>query len=156
MKNRGETDVTFVKIPWRATLLALTALLPAACADFGLSGNPIVGTWNTPDRQQIAFRDDGVLITLPGQQPTPMTAQTCEGDFRFSYKSRTREMLLGLTSRQPDLNRKLTAMLVRPEYPVAEVNCGEGYSAYVLVDEQHVVVIHRDRDVGGLEQLTRI
>jgi hypothetical protein len=156
MKNRDKTDVTFAKFPWRATLLALTALLPSACAEFGPPGNPMVGTWNTPDRQQIAFRDDGVLITLPGQQPTPMTAQTCDGDFRFSYRSATRQMLLGLTTHQPDLYRKLTTMLVRPEYPVAEVNCGEGYSAYVLLDEQHVVVIHRDRDVGGLEQLTKI
>jgi hypothetical protein len=65
-------------------------------------------------------------------------------------------MLLGLTRQQPDLNRKLNTMLRQPEYPVAEVNCGEGYSAYVLLDDHNVVVIHRDRDVGGLEQLTKL
>jgi hypothetical protein len=39
---------------------------------------------------------------------------------------------------------------------VAEVNCGEGYSVYVLLDDRNAVVIRRDRDAGGLERLTKI
>jgi hypothetical protein len=148
--------VIFAKFPWRAALLVLAGLLPSACAEFGPPGNPLVGVWSTPDRQQIAFQDNGILITMPGQPPTPMSAATCDGDFRFGYKVRTRDMLLGLTSHQPDLQRKLNAMFNRPEYPVAEVNCGEGYSVYVLLNDRSAVVIHRDRDAGGLEQLTKI
>ena len=64
--------------------------------------------------------------------------------------------ITNLTPRQPDLRRRLAALLTRPDYQVAEVNCGDGYSAYVLIDAGAVMVIHRDREVGGLEQLTRL
>jgi hypothetical protein len=46
-------------------------------------------------------------------------------------------------------------LLVKPEYPVAEVNCGDGYSAYVLLDDRDVLAIHRDREVAGIERLSR-
>jgi len=140
----------------RHLLLAFAALLPTACTVFEPpQRNPFVGAWVTSERQQVAFRDDTLLLTLPGQPPTPMSAATCDGQFRFAYSRGPRDTILSLTARQPDLQRKLTAMLVRPEYPVAEVTCGDGYSVYVLLDDRDVIVIHRDRDIGGLEQLTR-
>ena len=35
-------------------------------------------------------------------------------------------------------------MLPRPEYPVAEVTCGEGGTTYVMLGEQDLLAIHRD------------
>ena len=36
------------------------------------------------------------------------------------------------------------------------VTCGEGASTYVLLDDRDLVVIHRDRDVAGIERLSRL
>ena len=53
--------MTFAKYPWRApwraVVLSAAMLLPSACAFLEPPGNPFVGVWNTPERQQIAFRD---------------------------------------------------------------------------------------------------
>src|SRR4051794_17524189 len=88
----------------RLVLLALAALLPAACTVFEPPpGNPFVGNWMTSERQPVAFRDDTMVLTLPGQPPTPMSAETCDGQFRFRYSQGPRETLLSLTQRQPDL-----------------------------------------------------
>ena len=46
-------------------------------------------------------------------------------------------------------------MLGRPDYPVAELGCGEGGTTYVLLDDHNLVAIHRDADVAGIEQLSR-
>ena len=53
---------------------ALAALLPAACAGPAAlpPANPFVGAWNTAERQQIAFRDDTVVMSPPGTPPTPL------------------------------------------------------------------------------------
>ena len=138
----------------RHLLLALV-LLPAACAT-PEPANPFVGAWTTAERQQIAFRDNTVVVQPPNAGPTPMAADTCDGAFRFGYAHRSRDALLGLTPRQPDLRRRLTGMLVKPDYPVAELTCGEGASTYVMLSDREVVVIHRDRDIGGIETLTRL
>ena len=139
----------------RSALLAAAALLLAACAAEP-PANPFVGAWTTAERQQISFRDNTVVVQPPGAAPTPMAADSCDGVFRFGYAQRSRDALLGLTPRQPDLKRKLTSMLVKGDYPVAELNCCEGASTYVLLDDRDLVVIHRDRDIGGIEKLTRL
>ena len=141
----------------RLGALAIAALLPAACASFAPapSGNPFAGAWTTPDRAQVAFNDTTILLSQPGEPATAMSPQTCDGKFVFAYGEKPRSVLLGLTPLQPDLQRRLSGMLAQPQYPVAEVNCGDGYSAYVLVDPQNIVVVHRDGDTAGIEQLTR-
>ena len=58
-------------------LLALAALLPGGCTF--PAANPFAGAWATADRQQIAFRDDTVVINPPGQPATPMGAESCAG-----------------------------------------------------------------------------
>jgi len=138
----------------RIALLVL-GVLPAACATLE-PANPFAGLWTTPERQQIAFRDDTVVIHAPNAGPTAMSAASCDGAFRFGYGRKSREALLGLTPRQPDLKNRLSRLLVRPDYPVAELTCGEGASTYVLLDDRDLVVIHRDQDIGGLENLTRL
>jgi 16S rRNA A1518/A1519 N6-dimethyltransferase RsmA/KsgA/DIM1 with predicted DNA glycosylase/AP lyase activity len=44
---------------------------------------------------------------------------------------------------------------VRPDYPVAELGCGEGGTTYVLLDDGKLIAIHRDADVAGIEELSR-
>jgi len=39
---------------------------------------------------------------------------------------------------------------------MAELACGEGDSTYVLLDDRDLVVIHRDRDIAGIERLSRL
>jgi hypothetical protein len=136
-------------------LLLLAAALPAACATPEPT-NPFVGAWTTVERQQIAFRNDTLVIRPPNAGPTAMAADTCDGAFRFGYGHKSREALLGLAPRQPDLRNRLQRLLVRPDYPVAELTCGEGASTYVLLDDRDLVVIHRDQDIAGIENLTRL
>ncbi|MGE5268664.1 MAG: hypothetical protein ACM3JG_03205 [Thiohalocapsa sp.] len=132
--------------------------LPAACAIAPPPPpvNPFAGAWTTPEHAQIAFRPDTVVIHSPGEEPTPMGAASCSGAFHFSYARKTRESLLGLAPSQPDVRNRLARLLVQPEYPVAEVTCGEGASTYVLLDDRDLVVIHRDQDIAGIETLTRL
>ncbi len=128
----------------RLAVSALLAALAAGCAA-PPPVNPFAGAWATADRQQIAFRDD-----------TAMGAESCAGAFRFGYGRKSREALIGLAPHQPDLRGKLASLLVRPDYPVAELGCGEGDSTYVLLDERDLVAIYRDRDVAGIERLSRL
>jgi hypothetical protein len=138
---------------WRSAMLI--AGLLAACAPELQPSNPFAGTWATPERQQIAFRDDTVVMRPPGEPPTPLSAASCDGRFRFGYTRRSRDALLALTPRQADLRRRLADMLAQPDYPVAELACGEGGTTYVMVDERDLVAIHRDRDIAGIEHLSR-
>ena len=89
-------------------------------------------------------------------QPTPMGAESCAGAFRFGYGRKSREALIGLAPRQPDLRGKLASLLVQPDYPVAELACGAGDSTYVLLGERDLVAIYRDRDIAGVERLSRL
>jgi hypothetical protein len=142
----------------RLLTLALAALLPAACAGPApprLPANPFAGAWNTAERQQIAFRDDTVVMSPPGAPPTPLAAAVCEGRFRFGYDRKSREALLALTPQQPELRRRLAAQLAGPEYRVAELTCGDGGTTYVLLGERDLLAIHHDRDIANFERLSR-
>ena len=139
----------------RATVLALAALLPAACVGPEPPGGPFAGTWSNAERHQVMFRDSTVVQQPAGAPPTALSAATCDGKFRFGYARRSRDALLALAPRQPDLRNRLAQMLVRADYPVAELGCGEGGTTYVLLDYRDLVAIHRDADVAGVEQLSR-
>ena len=139
----------------RLAVSALLAALAAGCAA-PPPVNPFAGAWATADRQQIAFRDDTIMVNPPDARPTAMGAESCAGAFRFGYGRKSREALIGLAPHQPDLRGKLASLLVRPDYPVAELGCGEGDSTYVLLDERDLVAIYRDRDVAGIERLSRL
>jgi hypothetical protein len=140
-------------------VVALAALLPAACAGPLAPprppANPFVGAWNTAERQQIAFRDDTVVMSPPDAPPTPLSVAVCEGRFRFGYDRKSRDALLALTSRQPELRPRLAAQLAGPEYRVAELTCGDGGTTYVLLGERDLLAIHRDRDIAAIERLSR-
>ena len=151
------SSVTFkLQGPTRLALLALAAVLPAACVAPEPPANPFAGAWATAERLQIAFRDTTIVVSPPDGTPTPMGADSCSGAFRFSYGRKSREALLGLTPQQPDLKKKLATLLVQPDYPVAELACGAGGSTYVLLGERELVAIYRDRDIAGVERLSRL
>ncbi|HLY46230.1 MAG TPA: hypothetical protein VKQ73_11675 [Stellaceae bacterium] len=139
----------------KAAAVILAASLPVACVA-PPPANPFAGTWSTAERQQIAFRDDTVVVNPPDAPPTPMSAASCDGAFRFGYRHESREALLALAARQPDVWKRLAALLAQPDYSVAELGCGEGDSTYVLLDDRDLVVIHRDRDIAGIERLSRL
>jgi hypothetical protein len=142
---------------WRCLVVAALALLPAACADFGFAPheNEILGVWTTRDNAKVSFREDTVVLTSPTGAPTPITAADCNGGFFFRYGKMTSQSLTGIAAAQPDVNQKLTTMLVAPVYPVAELGCDHGTSTYVMLDDHDLVAIYRDRDVVGLDRMTR-
>jgi hypothetical protein len=139
----------------RSMALAIVALLPAACAAPEGPEGPFGGAWSTAERHQIVFRENTVVQQPAGGPPTALSAATCDGKYRFGYARRSRDALLALAPRQPDLRNRLAQMLARPDYPVAELGCGEGGTTYVLLDDRNLVAIHRDADVAGVEQLSR-
>jgi len=141
----------------RLALAATTLLSAAACAIVAPPpANPFEGGWATAEHQQIAFRDNTVVLQPAGAGPTPMSAESCSGAFRFDYGRQSREALLGLAPSQPDLRQRLDRLLVRADYPVAELTCGEGASTYVLLDDRDLLAIHRDQNIAGIETMTRL
>lgn len=138
-------------------VLILLALLPAACADFAFSPTPnqFIGAWKAGDSGNVSFNEDTVVLTSPGGKPTPISAAECNGGFRFRYGRMTRGSLAGIAAAQPDIDRKLSDMLTNPVYPVAELTCDSGVSTYVMLDDHDIVAIYRDRDVVGLDRMTR-
>src|SRR5215469_1681066 len=127
--------------PARMLWIGLVALATGCATE---PDNPFAGLWTTAEHQQIAFRADTVVVNPPGVGPTAMARDTCEGLFRFDYGRQSRDVLLGLAQRQPDLRRRLATRLLQSDYPVAELTCGEGNSTYVLLGERELLVIHRD------------
>src|SRR5260370_35723376 len=137
----------------RLALLLSAALLPVACAS-PEPANPFAGAWTTAERQQIAFRNDTVVVQPANAAATPMSAESCDGAFRFFYGQKSRDALLGLTPRQPDLKNRLARLLGQADYPVAELACGEGARPYVLLDDRDLVGLHRSRGIGGSDTLS--
>jgi hypothetical protein len=139
----------------RLAALGLAAMLPAACVAPEGSTDPFAGAWTNGESHRIAFRDNTVVQQPANGPPTAMSNQTCGGQFRFGYGHKSREALLALTPQQPDLRDRLARLLVRPDYQVAELGCGEGDTTYVLLDDRDLVAIYRDAGIAGVEQLSR-
>src|SRR6516165_10357000 len=78
------------------------------------------------------------------------------GVFHFGYDTQSREALTGLIVRQPDLRKKLSALLVEPSYQVARLDCDRGDQTYVLLSDQQLVAIYRDGDIGAIDRLARL
>jgi hypothetical protein len=139
------------------SFLILFALSPAACADFrfGPAPNEFVGAWTTSDQAKVLFNEDTVVLTSPDGKPTPISAAECNGGFFFHYGKMTRGSITGIAAAQPDIDKKLSDMLVDPVYPVAELGCDRGTSTYVMLNDHDIVAVYRDRDVVGLDRMSR-
>ena len=138
----------------RLALLGLTAILPAACVTPAPT-DPFAGAWSNGENHRIAFRENTVVQQPANGPATAMSGQTCAGKFHFGYGNKSREALLALTPQQPDLRDRLARLLLRPDYPVAELACGDGDTTYVLLDDRDLVAIYRDAGIAGVEQLSR-
>src|SRR5260370_61164 len=119
---------------WRFVLLLLAASLPVACAT-PEPANPFAGAWTTAERQQIAFRNDTVVVQPANASPTPMSAESCDGAFGFFYGQKSRDALLGLTPRQPDLKKRLAALFVQAECPRVALQRSQGACAHLRRDD---------------------
>ena len=133
----------------------LLALSPVACVTPAPQGNQFEGAWNATDNVKIVFRDDTVVVNQPNGTSNAYSAANCDGQFRFGYGDRSRDLLLGLVPRQSDLRAKLSNMLVQPSYPIAVLICGDGDHTYVMLDDRDVVTIYREGDIANLDRLTR-
>jgi hypothetical protein len=148
------------KIQVQACRLAmLAALLPAACAFFPSQAppaSPLIGTWTTADHNQVTFRPDAVVVLPDKGQPTTIGKADCNGVYKLAYGRMATAPLQRAFASQADLQSKLKQLLLKPEYPVADVTCDQGGTTYVLLDDRQMLAIYRDAGVGGLEHLTRL
>ena len=135
----------------------VAAALPLACAVPRPApvANPFLGTWATTEHASITFLPDTVLQNPPHGPPQAFDKGTCSGIFRFHYTTKSRTALTALIPRQPGLRDRLSRLLPRPRYRVAELACGQGDQTYVLLSDRELVAIYRDGDIGGIERLSR-
>ena len=136
--------------------LILAAVLLACATPEKLPENPFLGTWATADNDKVTIREDTIVQTQPDGQSTALGKETCRGVFHFGYDTQSREALTGLIVRQPDLRKKLSALLVEPSYQVARLDCDRGDQTYVLLSDQRLVAIYRDGDIGAIDRLARL
>jgi hypothetical protein len=137
--------------------VVLGAALPLACTPSPppAVSNPFVGDWATAENAGITIRQDTIVQHQPDGQSTTLGTSTCAGVFRFTYGTKSREMLTNLVPRQPNLRQRLSQLLIEPSYPVAELDCDRGDQTYVLLDNRNLLAIYRDGDIGAVEQLAR-
>jgi hypothetical protein len=134
-------------------VLILAAVLPA-CVAPEPPRNPFLGTWATADNDSVTIRKDTIVQTQPDGRSTALDKETCRGVFRFAYNTVSSQRLIDLISRQPEL-RKLSELLVEPNYPVAKLDCDRGDQTYVLLNDSQLVAIYRDGDIGAIDRLAR-
>jgi hypothetical protein len=136
---------------------ALLALLPTGCAFFeGAPDNPLLGTWSNADNDRVTFKADGVVIAPSKGAAAAMGPGDCSGVYKLAYGRMATAPFNTLFPSQPDLEDKLKQALVKPEYPVADVTCGQGGTTYMMIGDREVLAIYRDAGIGGVEHLTRM
>ncbi len=135
------------------TALPLACAMPRPTAPQG--DNPFLGTWVAAEHASITFRPDTVLQNALRGVPQAFDHDTCGGVFRFRYASKSREDLAALIPHQPGLRDQLSRLLPQPRYRVAELVCDRGDQTYVLLNENELLAIYRDGDIGGIERLAR-
>ena len=149
-------DVTKSKAQIRV-LAVLAGLLPAACVfPQEQAANPLIGTWSNPENDRVTFTPDAIVMTPNKGQPTTMSAAECNGAYKLVYGRMETAPLERAFPSQADLQAKLKQMLVKPEYPVADVTCDQGGTTYLMLDDRQMLAVYRDAGVGGVERLNRL
>ena len=140
---------------WFAALVA--GALPLACTVSSPPQvqNPFVGDWATAEDASITIRSDTIIQHQPDGESTTLDKSACRGLFRFAYGTKSRDALVNLIPRQPDLRQRLSALLVEQSYPVAELDCDRGDQTYVLLNDRELLAIYRDGDIGAIDRLAR-
>jgi hypothetical protein len=137
--------------------VALLALLESGCILFeGNPANPLIGTWTTADRNRVTFQPDAVVVSPDKGKPTTMSKAECNGVYNLAYGRMETPPLKRLFPSQADLNAQINRLLVKPEYPVAEMTCDRGGTTYLMLDDGQLLAIYRDGGVGGVELMTRL
>jgi len=141
-------------------LIALAPLLATACAFLPFPNeppaSPLLGNWATDDHNQVTFRTDAVVLTPDKGQAMTMDAANCNGNYKLRYGRMNTTDLEQAFPSQPDLQGRLKQILVKPEYPVADVTCDQGGTTYLMLDERRMLAVYRDSGVGGLEAYSRL
>jgi len=137
--------------------ISILAAMAAACAapEPPSAPNPFIGTWATPENDSITIRQNTIVQHQADGGSTVLDQNACGGVFRFGYDVKSRQALTALISGQADLRRKLSELLVKPSYPVAELECDRGDQTYVLLNDRQLVAIYRDGEIGAIDRLTR-
>lgn len=138
--------------------VALLALAPTGCGI--LEGpeppNPLIGTWTTAESDKVAFQPNAVVIIPNKGKPTTMGTSECNGVYKLAYGRMPTAPLKQMFPTQADLSAQLKQLLVRPDYPVAEMTCDRGGTTYLMLDDRQLLAIYRDGGVGGIERMTRL
>jgi hypothetical protein len=137
--------------------ILILGMMPLACIapEPPSVHNPFIGTWVTPENDTITIRQDTIVQHQANSGSTVLDRDACGGMFRFGYDTKSRQALTSLISRQADLRKKLSELLVEPSYPVAELVCDRGDQTYVLLNDRQLVAIYRDGDIGAIDRLSR-
>ena len=140
---------------WFAALVA--GALPLACTVSSPPQvqNPFVGDWATAEDASITIRPGTIVQHQRDGESTTLDKSACSGLFRFAYGTKSRDALVDLISRQPDLRQRLSTLLVEQSYPVAELDCDHGDQTYVLLNDRELLAIYRDGDIGAIDRLAR-
>ena len=135
----------------------VAAALPLACTYSSppQAQNPFVGDWTTAEDASITIRPDTIVQHQPDGESTTLDKSACRGLFRFAYGTKSRDALVKLIPRQPDLRQRLSTLLVEQSYPVAELDCDRGDQTYVLLNDRELLAIYRDGDIGAIDRLAR-
>jgi hypothetical protein len=140
----------------RIFALAILVALPLACTPPPPQAeNPFIGNWATAENAGISIRADTVVQHQPDGESTTLDKSACRGVFRFVHGTKTRQALTDMVSRQPDLRRRLSDLLVEQSYQVVELDCDQGDQTYVLLNDRQLLAIYRDGDIGAIDRLAR-
>src|SRR6516165_4174915 len=109
-----------------AALVAPALPLPCTFSSAPEVQSPFVGDWATEEDASITIRPDTIVQHQRDGESTTLDKSACRGLFRFAYGTKSRDALVDLISRQPDLRQRLSTLLVEQSYPVAELDCDRG------------------------------
>jgi hypothetical protein len=142
----------------RLAATVMTAALLSGCVLFPgwAPENPIIGTWANTDNDRVTFNADAVIVTPNNGKPTAMGPDDCNGVFKIAYGRMATAPFATLFPTQADLEDKLKGLLVKSEYPVADVTCDKGGTTYFMIGDRELLAIYRDAGLGGLERLSRL
>ena len=148
------------QIQARIRPVATLAMLATASCSFlpfqQQPANPLFGSWATADHNKVTFRSDAVVVTPDKGEPTTLGPRDCNGVYKLQYGRMETTALQRSFSSQVDLQSKLKQLLIKPEYPVADVTCDQGGTTYLMLDDGRMLAVYRDAGVGGVEAYSRL